>query len=504
MNIAQHVARVARAQPQHTAIVFEGGRVDYATLDAHAARLARALTNCGIRRGDRVALYLPNVPAFALAYLGIQRMGGVAVSINAMLTSEEVEYILNDSSARIVFTVGDTLSNVPKDRCPALERIVVCEGDAGSETALGNWIAGDDVPQIMADRGPDEQAALLYTSGTTGAPKGATLTVGNVVTNVRTTVEVMGFTAADKVAIFLPLFHVFAQNTMMNAAFESGATIHLFRRFEPRTLLRTIAQERITMLFGVASAFATLLALRLDEHDLSSLRFEVAGAAPLPDELTRRWQERFGRPINQGYGLTETSPLTNVNVPGQQRIGSVGKCVPGVEARIVAEDDAEVPAGSWGEICFRGANVMQGYWNRPAESARALRGGWFHTGDIGKIDADGYLFIVDRVKDMINTAGLKVWPAEVEQCIYRHPAVLEAAVYGAPHRLRGEEVYADVVLKDGATAPPADIVAFCREHLARYKVPQRVNIVAELPKSATGKILKRVLRERAVAMPSSS
>jgi long-chain acyl-CoA synthetase len=247
----------------------------------------------------------------------------------------------------------------------------------------------------------------------------------------------MGYTAADKVAIFLPLFHVFAQNTMMNAAFESGATIHLFRRFEPRTLLRTIAQEGITMLFGVASAFATLLALRLDEHDLSSLRFEVAGAAPLPDELTRRWQERFGRPINQGYGLTETAPLTNVNVPGQQRIGSVGKCVPGVGRASWRKTMPRFPPAA-GRDCFRGANVMQGYWNRPGRKAARARAAWFHT-DIGKIDADGYLFIVDRVKDMINAAGLKVWPA-VEQCIYRHPAVLEAAVYGAPHRLRGEDV----------------------------------------------------------------
>lgn len=504
MNIAHHVARAAGIRPRQTAIVFEGQRVDYATLDAHAARLARSLAQAGIRRGDRVALYLPNIPAFALAYLAIQRVGAVAVSVNAMLTSEEVEYILNDSGVRIVFTVADVVENVPRGRCPALERIVVCEGEAGQNVALADWVAGDDVPDVLADRSADEPAALLYTSGTTGAPKGATLTVGNIVVNVRTTVEVIGYTPKDKVAIFLPLFHVFAQNTMMNAAFESGATVILFRRFEVRTILRTIEQERATLLFAVASIYVALLATRLEDYDLSSLRFEVAGAAPLPNELVHRWQARLGRPINQGYGLTETSPLTNVNVPHQQRIGSVGKCIPGVEVRIVAEDDSEVPIGAWGEICFRGPNVMQGYWNRPEESLRALRGGWLHTGDIGRVDEDGYLFVVDRVKDMINVSGLKVWPAEVEQRIYRHPAVLEAAVYGAPHRLKGEEVLADVVLKDGATATSGDILVFCREHLAKYKVPHRVNIVTELPKSATGKVLKRVLRERAAAVSSSA
>jgi len=504
VNIAQHAARAAQERPHHTAIVFEGAHVDYVTLDAHAARLARSLADHGVRPGDRVALYLPNTPAFALAYLAIQRVGGVTVSLNAMLTAEEVAYILNDSSARIVFTVANLAQNVRKDLSPALERIVICEGDAGGETALADWVAGEDVPSIMVERRSDDRAALLYTSGTTGQPKGAILTVGNVVTNVRTTVEVMGYTAADKVAIFLPLFHVFAQNTMMNAAFESGATIVLFRRLEPRTILRTIEEERVTMLFGVAPIFAALLAMRLEDYDLSSLRWEVAGAAPLPNELVYRWRERLGRPINQGYGLTETSPLTNVNLPDQQRIGSVGKCVPGVEVRIVAEDDGEAAPGEWGEICFRGPGVMQGYWNRPEETAHALRGGWLHTGDIGKVDVDGYLFVVDRMKDMINAAGLKVWPAEVEQRLYHHPAVLEAAVYGAPHRLKGEEVYADVVLKPGATANAADILAFCREHLARYKVPHRLNIVAELPKSPTGKVLKRVLRERVRANPASA
>ncbi len=264
-------------------------------------------------------------------------------------------------------------------------------------------------------------------------------------------------------------------------------------------ILRAIQEERATLLFAVATIYATLLAMQLEDYDLTSLRYEVAGAAPLPDELVHRWQARTGRPIYQGYGLTETSPLTNVNVPDQHRIGSVGRCVPGVRVRILDTSDREVPTGEWGEICFRGPGVMQGYWNRPEESALALRGGWLHTGDIGRLDADGYLFIVDRVKDMINVAGLKVWPAEVEQVLYRHLDVQEAAVYGAAHRVRGEQVFADVVPKADAQVTPEEIVAFCREHVAPYKVPHRVNIVDALPKSATGKVLKRVLRERAMS-----
>jgi long-chain acyl-CoA synthetase len=497
MNIAHHVARVARVDPRQPAIVFEGTSIDYATLDAHAARLARSLEDAGIAPGDRVALYLPNVPAFPLVYLAVQRVGGIAVSLNPTLTTEEVQYILDDSGARVVFTVGDLVRNVPRARCPALAHVVACEGEADGAAPLGDWMAGTSVSGPMVPRKASDPAAILYTSGTTGQPKGATLTIGNVVSNMRVTVQTMQFVREDKVVTFLPLFHVFAQNVLMNAAFEAGATLLLFRRIEPRAILRTIQEERATLLFGVATIYATLLAMQLEDYDLTSLRYEVAGAAPLPDELVHRWLARTGRPIYQGYGLTETSPLTNVNVVNQHRIGSVGRCVSGVRVRILDASDREVPPGEWGEICFRGPGVMQGYWNRPKDSAVALRGGWLHTGDIGRLDADGYLFIVDRVKDMINVAGLKVWPAEIEQVLYRHPDLQEAAVYAAPHRLRGEQVFADVVPKANATVTPDAILHFCRKHLAPYKVPHRVNIVDALPKSATGKVLKRVLRERA-------
>jgi long-chain acyl-CoA synthetase len=491
------VARVARADPRHPAIIFEGASIDYATLDAHAFRLAQSLKQAGIAPGDRVALYLPNIPAFPLAYLAVQRVGGIAVSLNPTLTAEEVQYILDDSGARIVFTVGELVRNVSRSRCPTLTHVVACEGEADGAVPIADWLTGTATTGPMALRKVNDAAALLYTSGTTGQPKGATLTVGNVVSNMRVTVQTMALCRDDRVATFLPLFHVFAQNVMMNAAFEAGATLVLFRRFEPRAILRTIQEERATVLFAVASIYVALLAMQLEDYDLSSLRYEVAGAAPLPDELVHRWQARTGRPIYQGYGLTETSPLTNVNVPHQHRIGSVGKCVPGVRACILDATDREVPLGEWGEVCFRGPGVMQGYWNRPEESALALRGGWLHTGDIGRLDADGYLFIVDRVKDMINVAGLKVWPAEVEQVLYRHPAVQEAAVYGVPNRMKGEKVLADIVPREGAAVAAADIITFCREYLAQYKVPQRVNVVEALPKSATGKVLKRVLRERA-------
>jgi long-chain acyl-CoA synthetase len=497
MNIARHVARAARAVPCHPAIVFEGASIDYATLDAHAARLGHSLVAAGVAPGDRVALYLPNIPAFALAYLAIQRVGGVAVSLNPTLTATEAQYILDDCGARVVFTVGDLVRNVPQRTAAGETQVVVCEGVADGALPLAAWMERSARGGPMVSRSRDDPAALLYTSGTTGQPKGATLTVGNVVSNMRVTVATMGFRRDDKVATFLPLFHVFAQNVMMNAAFEAAVTLLLFRRFDPRTILRTIEEARATVMFAVAPHYAAFLALRLEDYDLSSLRYEVAGAAPLPDELVHRWRAGTGRPIYQGYGLTETSPLTNVNLPGQHRLGSVGKCVPGVRVRIADTDDHDVPLGVWGEICFRGPGVMHGYWNRPADSAQALRGGWLHTGDIGRLDADGYLFIVDRVKDMINVAGLKVWPAEVEQVLYRHPGVQEAAVYGTAHRLRGEQVCADIVPRAGVALTPEDVASFCRQQLAPYKVPHRVNIVESLPKSATGKMLKRVLRERA-------
>lgn len=497
MNIADHVRRAAARTPRHAAIRFEGVTLTYRALDYCAAALAGALHAHGVRRGDRIALYLPNIPAFALAYLAGERAGAIVVSINSIFKREEVRYIVNDSRPRVLFTTQDLLPNLPRPECPSIEHTVLCEGRAPDAIALEDWLerGGPDFP--TADMAPDEPAVLLYSSGTTGFPKGVTLTHRNLVTNTRTAAKFSGYRARDKLACFLPLFHVFGQNYIMNAAFQAGATVVLFRRFVPEIVLDAIGRERVTMLFGVPTIYIALLNSDLARYDLASIRYEFSAAATMPQEVARRWTERFGRPIYEGYGLTECAPSAAYNHLREHRFGSVGTAVDGFTLAIHDEEDREVPRGEWGEVVIRGPGVMLGYWGKPEDTARALANGWLHSGDIGKMDRDGYLYIVDRVKDMINVSGFKVWPAEVEHVLYRHPAVKEVAVYGAPDPIKGEQVRAAVVLKEGALATAAALAQFCRDHLAVYKMPERVDLVNVLPKSATGKILKRVLRDAA-------
>ncbi len=496
MNIAQYVERAAKFFPDRAAILFEGKQLAYGELNAQANRLANALKANGVGRSDRVALYLPNIPQFAVCYLAAMKAGAIAVSINAIFKSEEVKYIVNDSGAVALFTVGDLLQYVPSAGCPTLKHVVVCEGDAQGNTAFDDWLGQGANDGKAADMQPDDPAVLLYTSGTTGFPKGATLTHGNVVSNMYATVHHAGYKPDDRMALFLPLFHVFGQNFIMNATFTACATLVLYRRFVPEVVLDSIQRDRISMFFAVPTIYINLLNMDLSKWDLSSIRYEFSAAATMPQEISRRWTERFGRPVYEGYGLTECSPFACYNHDFRHKFGSVGTAVENFELKILDDNDDEVPLGEWGEICIKGPGVMKGYWGKPEDTERALRAGWLHSGDIGTMDDEGYVFIVDRVKDMINVSGFKVWPAEVEQLLYRHPAVKEVAVYGVPDAEKGEAVRAAIVLKDGAATASEAIIAYCRERMAVYKAPAAVDFVKELPKSATGKILKRVLRSQ--------
>ena len=496
MNIANHVERIARTAPERKAIVFEGQDISYGALDTCAGALARSLRANGVRRGDRVALYLPNIPAFMLAYLAGQKAGAIVVSINSMFKSDEVKYILIDAGVKIVFTTAELLPNVPRSLCPALQQTVICEGQVANEIVLGDWLAAGKTRLRSEDMRPDDPAALLYSSGTTGFPKGVTLTHDNIVSNVRTTAKCSGFRGEDKLAVFLPLFHVFAQDFIMNAGFEVGATLVLFRRFVPEPVLEGIQRERVTMFFAVPTIYIALLGAGVAKEKLASIRYFFSAAATMPQEISRRWTEIYGQPVYEGYGLTECAPCAAYNHVSKHKFGSVGTAIEDFEVKIFDEKDQELPPGEWGEIVIRGPGVMKGYWGKPEDTAQALRTGWLHSGDIGRMDEEGYVFIVDRVKDMINVCGFKVWPAEVEQMLYRHPAVKEIAVYGIPDPLKGESVKAAIVLKEGTSASEQEIVDYCREKFAVYKAPAQVAFVKELPKSATGKILKRVLRQQ--------
>ncbi|MDT3678252.1 MAG: long-chain fatty acid--CoA ligase [Burkholderiaceae bacterium] len=498
MNLASSLQQWAARTPSKPAILFEGRAVTYGQLEADASRLANAMRANGIGAGDRVALYLPNIPEYATTYYAAQKIGAIPVSINAIFRAGEVEYLLNDSGSVLVFATAELVPFVPRESCPALKHVVVCEGEAsGGAPTLAQWCAGQPERFDPVERAPDDPAALLYSSGTTGFPKGVTLSQSNIATNVASAAKYSGYRDDDRLCVFLPLFHVYGQNYILNAAILAGATICLFRRFVPDVVLDAIQRERITLFFGVPTIFIGLLAMDLSKWDLSSIRYEMSAAATMPEEISRRWTERFGRRVYEGYGLTECSPFACYNDLVEHRFGSVGRAVEGFTLKILDENDRELPHGEWGEICIRGPGVMLGYWNRPEDTAQALRDGWLHSGDIGRMDADGYVYIVDRVKDMINVSGFKVWPAELEQYLYKLPQVQEVAVYGIPHPEKGEQVVAAVVPKAGQPIAPEDVIAWCRANIAAYKVPARVDIVTELPKSATGKILKRVLRDQA-------
>ena len=497
MNIANHVERIARTAPESRAIIFEGQDISYGALDACAGALAAALKTNGVRRGDRVALYLPNIPAFMLAYLAGQKAGAIVVSINSMFKAEEVKYIVNDSGAKLMFITAELLPNVPRGECPALGIIVNCEGVAAGEIVLGDWLSAGKARFRSENMNPGDPAALLYSSGTTGFPKGVTLTHNNIITNTRAAVHCSGHSSSDRLAIFLPLFHVFAQNYIMNAGFEAGATLVLFRRFVPDVVLEEIQRQGVTMFFGVPTIYIALLGANVPKEKLASIRYYFSAAATMPQEISRRWTETYGPPVYEGYGLTECSPCAAYNHVSKHKFGSVGTAIEDFEVKIFDENDKEVARGEWGEIVMRGPGVMKEYWGKPAETAEALRSGWLHSGDIGSMDEEGYVFIVDRVKDMINVSGFKVWPAEVENYLYQIPQIREVAVFGIPDPLKGESVCAAVVLKEGAQLTPEYVIDWCREKLAAYKTPARVDIVKELPKSATGKILKRMLRQQA-------
>ncbi len=502
MNIAQYLEQHAANTPDQIAIRFEGRSITYGQLNRDANRLASSLRQAGVAAADRVALYLPNVPEFATAYYAAQKLGAIPVTINAILKTEEVRYLLDDSAASVVVTMNELTGYVPGD-CPALRQKIVVDPGAASQgwTALADLLSSGSDTFSSVSCAADAVAALLYSSGTTGFPKGVSLTQHNIHSNIALPPKARysDYRPGDRLATFLPLFHVYGQNYIMNAAILAGATIVLFTRFVPDVVLRAIGEERITHFFAVPTIYINLLAMDLSPYDLSSLRYEMSAAATMPEEISRRWTERFGRRVFEGYGLTECSPFSCYNDSTQHRFGSVGRAVDGFALKIYDEFDHELPDGEQGEIVIRGDGVMQGYWRRPEESKTALRGGWLHTGDVGRMDADGYVYITDRVKDMINVSGFKVWPAEVEQYLYKMPGIQEAAVYGVPVEAQGEKVIVTVVLRAGATLTPEDIIAYCREHIAAYKVPSRVDIVSELPKSASGKLLKRVLRQQAAA-----
>ncbi|MSP24873.1 MAG: long-chain fatty acid--CoA ligase [Myxococcales bacterium] len=537
LNLAIILREGARRHAGKIALVFGETRISYGELEQRAALFAGALLGLGVGRGAHVALMMPNVPEFTIAYFGCQLAGVVAVPLNVMLKSEEVSYHLADSDA-VALVAWHSLAEVAftgARTAPACTHHIIAGGAAALATnalatnalaanalatsalatsalatsalatsaLAASAVAFDALLEAavavteLPDTAADDTAVLLYTSGTTGRSKGAMLTHFNLFYNAEAAAAAHAI-GPDTVSLaVLPLFHSFGQTVIQNGTLLRGGTVVALERFEVLAAVEAIERHSVTFFAGVPTMYFALLhhpdAARFK---LASLRTCASGGAPMPVEVMQRFDTIHGTNILEGYGLSETSPVACVNPQGRpKKVGSIGMPLWGVEFRLVRDDgsvisETHVP----GELCIKGHNVMKGYYKRPEATLEAMTGGWFRSGDIATKDEDGYYFIVDRKKDMVLRGGFNVYPREIEEVLYRHPAIAEAAVIGIPHESLGEDVLAVVSLKSGATATGDELIAFCKERLATYKYPRSVRFVTALPKGPTGKILKRELR----------
>ncbi|BBO78536.1 long-chain-fatty-acid--CoA ligase [Desulfosarcina widdelii] len=515
LNLAAMLEHSAQEGPSKTAIVFGDKRFSYAQVNAVANQVANGLASAGVVKGDKVALSCPNLPYFPMIYYGILKAGAVVVPLNVLLKGREIAYHLKDSDAKAYFCFQGT-PDLPmaEEGWKGFQEVDGCRhfwvitADPQSPspiegTATLGQLIGKQPPTfdtVATDF--EDTAVILYTSGTTGFPKGAELSHANMAFNARGTKDIINLQPDDVHALVLPLFHSFGQTCQMNAGFSLGNTIVLIPRFTPEAVLDAMQNEKVTIFIGVPTMYWALLTYEDKEKrfDLESiadtLRIGVSGASSLPLEIIKGIEAKYRIPIMEGYGLSETCPVATFNhLHKERKPGSVGTPIWGVEVKIVDKDDNEVAAGEVGEITIRGHNVMKGYYNKPDATAEAFKGtAWFHTGDLGRKDEDGYVYIVDRVKDMIIRGGFNVYPREIEEVLMTHPAVSLASVIGVPHDSHGEEVKAYIVLKPGETATEDDLLAWSKEQMAAYKYPRIIEIREALPMTATGKILKKELK----------
>jgi long-chain acyl-CoA synthetase len=487
-NLATVLTQTAADSPERVAIRLDAVDVTYGQLDDGTARVAAMLASKGIEPGDRVGVMLPNVPYFAIAYYGALRAGATIVPMNVLLKGRETTFYLSDPEAKLLFAWHDfaDAAKTGADEAGA-ELVLVKPGE------FEGLLAQHEPRAEVVDRDESDTAVILYTSGTTGKPKGAELTHANLLANTHGMIDLAHTTADDVVLGALPLFHSFGQTCGLNATMAVGGLLSMVPRFDPGKALEIIQRDKVTVFQGVPTMYHAMLNHPdRDQYDTSSLRLCVSGGSAMPVEVMRGFEEAFSCKVLEGYGLSETSPVASFNHPDRERKpGSIGTPIAGVEMKVVDEQGQEVPQGEVGEIAIRGHNVMKGYWKREDATAEAIKDGWFHSGDMARVDEDGYFFIVDRKKDMIIRGGYNVYPREIEEVLYEHPAVLEAAVIGVPDEEMGEEVGAAVVLRPDADADADTIRSFVKGQVAGYKYPRRIWFLDELPKGPTGKILKR-------------
>jgi len=490
---------------EYVSLAFEGRQYTNVDQDRAACRLAHVLRRLGVERGDRALVMLPNCPEVIQSYGAILKVGEVIVPVIFLLGDQEVAHILTDSGAKVVITSSDMLSKVEGriGTLPTLRHVLVVDGGGDGRTlSLSEETARETDRFATVERRDEDLAVILYTSGTTGVPKGVALSHANLESNARSAAQLHELDREQWGVAALPLSHSYGL-TVMNAGNLLGTRSALLRWFNPEDVLETIQAFRAVAMSGVPTMWVYLLNHPdADRHDTSSMRVWGSGAAPLPVEIVEPFERKFGGKLLEGYGLTEASPVVSAHrLSGPRKLGSVGQPIPGVQVSVQDDDDRPLPADEIGEVCVKGPNVMVGYYKNPEETMRAIRHGWLHTGDMGRLDADGFLYIVERKKDLIIRGGFNIYPREVEEALYAFPKIADAAVVGMADPLMGEEALAFVVLKDGQTATAEEVIAFCRARLARFKCPREVRFVDALPKSPVGKILRKELRRRAGGSP---
>jgi len=530
-TLPQLLLQAALKSPQSPALAFFARTITYGALSVQAARLAQAFQDLGLAPGERVAFLLPNCPQFVSAFHAVMRLGAVAVPLNPLLSPKELNYQLADSGARWLVVLDHLLPKVEATRARADLARVIVTGLKDYQPWPLKWLypfkarwqklttgftpgpgllAWSELLQsrpleVPALPGPGDVAVLLYTGGTTGVPKAAALTHANLLANVA---QINAWLpqvryGTERLVGLLPFSHSFGLTVCLNWPLSQGAMIIVLPRFEIQMFLQALKKYRPTMLPGVPTLFVALINHpELSRYDLTSLWACISGSAPLPLEVRDRFEALTGCRILEGYGLTEAGPVTHINpIEGRRPPGSMGLPLPGTAARIMDQETGtrELPAGEVGELVLQGPQVMQGYWQKPDETALALRDGWLYTGDLARMDADGYFVIVERKKDMIISGGYNIYPREVEEVLYQHPGVKEAVALGVPDAYRGEVVKVVIVPRDGLQLTPEEIQAFCQPQLAVYKVPKIIEFRRELPKSQVGKVLRRVLREEGAA-----
>ncbi|MEH7386781.1 fatty acid--CoA ligase family protein [Bacillus sp. JJ1521] len=512
MNLSTRLGETAKKNFDKPAYIFQGNVSTYAELDGAVTKFASGLEKLGIKKGDHIALVLGNTPHFVIGFYGALRLGATVIPINPIYTPDEIGYIVNNGDVRVIITLDLLVPLFEKmnEHLPYVEHLIACETPQGVNSKVEvsklsiyrklksfSYLVGSGDPSFVEPTLKDDDVAvILYTSGTTGKPKGAMLTHKNLFSNARDVAEYLKISEHDRVITTLPMFHVFCLTVALNAPLMNGGTMLIVPKFSPMEIFQIAKDYKATIFVGVPTMYNFLLQYpEGNPEDLSSLRLCVSGGAAMPVALLKSFEQKFQVLVSEGYGLSEASPVTCFNpLDRPRKPGSIGTNIVNVENKVVDENGEELPIGQVGELIVRGPNVMKGYYKMPEESDATLRNGWLYTGDLAKMDEEGYFYIVDRKKDMVIVGGYNVYPREVEEVLYNHPNIVEAAVLGVPDTNQGEAVYCYVV-KNDQNLTEENLLEYCREHLAKYKIPSKIEFIEELPKNTTGKILRRALKD---------